>query len=157
MFFLKDHKTNLDENSTESQCDSLMAHQDVEGAQNEPPYKVIEGKFMSIIVTVTSCRNDQSTHGVTPHAHLGDGRIHLMLVRKTSRIGFLKFLLSLSKDGVRPGKLKYVDIVDATAVRIEPMDGKSVWNVDGELLLDQELSTNVRCRLLQVFSRGIEI
>lgn len=130
---------------------------DVEGAHHEPSFKAIEGRFMSIVVTVTSCRNDQSAHGVIPHAHLGDGRIHLMLVRKTSRVGFLKFLLLLSKDGVRPGKLKYVEMIDATAVRIEPMDGKSVWNVDGELLSGQELTTNVRSQMLQVFSRGIEI
>lgn len=122
----------------------------------EEPLVEIEGEFMSIMVTVSPCRSGQSPQGVTPYAHLGDGRIHLVLVRKTSRIKMLQWLISLSNHGVQPGEFSFVETVDAGAVRIEPIDESSSWNVDGEHVIDQELTAIPIRGLLQVFSRGVE-
>ncbi|GMH32730.1 hypothetical protein BSKO_00564 [Bryopsis sp. KO-2023] len=120
------------------------------------PFKTLEGDFISIIATVTPCRSDKSQHGITPYAHLGDGRMHLVLVRKTSRLNYLKWLHSLTKTGVQPGKFKFVETIDATAVCVEPVHGKSAWNVDGEVLGEQTLSAVVHRGLVDVFSRGIQ-
>ena len=41
---------------------------------------------------VTSCRSDMSPQGLSRNAHLADGRMHLVLVRKCSILQYLKFL-----------------------------------------------------------------
>lgn len=46
--------------------------------------------------------------------------------------------------GVVPGKFSYVDIVEATAVHVEPVGKESRWNVDGELLETNHVNAQVR-------------
>lgn len=48
---------------------------------------------------VTPCRSDLSPAGLSPHSHLADGRIRLVLVRKCSQIDYLRFLTSIPKTG----------------------------------------------------------
>ena len=43
-----------------------------------------------------------------------------------------------------PGKFSYVDIVEATAVHVEPVGKESRWNVDGELLETNHVNAQVR-------------
>ena len=50
----------------------------------------------------------------------------------------------LSDAGVVPGKFSYVDIVEATAVHVEPVGKESRWNVDGELLETNHVNAQVR-------------
>lgn len=128
----------------------------MDGTPLEERMVELEGDFLSIMVTVSPCRSGQAAHGVTPYAHLGDGRIHLVMLKKTSRLKMLQWLISLSKHGVQPGKFNFVETIDATAVRIEPVEGKSTWNVDGEHVIDQVLTAIPIRGLLQVFSRGVE-
>ena len=53
------------------------------------------------------------------------------------------------------GAFPYVDVIDATAVRITPEGKESVWSVDGELLRNNQFSGEVHQGLLQVFARGV--
>ena len=46
--------------------------------------------------------------------------------------------------GVEVGRFPYVDVIEATAVAVEPAGRESRWNVDGELLADNRLSAQAR-------------
>lgn len=74
---------------------------------------------------------------------------------------YLRFLLHMSRSGCAPGALPYVQVLDAVAVQVEPLDGgpgscQSCWNLDGELLAGPGIAAEVHHGLLRVFSRGIE-
>lgn len=61
-----------------------------------------QGEFKSIMAIVTSCRSDMSPQGLSRNAHLADGRMHLVLVRKCSILQYLKFLSLIPTCGRRP-------------------------------------------------------
>lgn len=42
----------------------------------------MEGEFNAIMAVVMPCRSDRSDSGLAPFAHMADGIIHLILVRK---------------------------------------------------------------------------
>ena len=58
--------------------------------------------------------------------------------------------------GVRKGMLRYVDVVEATAVGVTPQGHESSWNVDGELLANNTIVTAVHHAVVPVFARGVE-
>lgn len=58
--------------------------------------------------------------------------------------------------GVTPGQFKYVEVLDVTAVRVEPFGCESAWNVDGELLANNHVTAQVHKGLLEIFARGVE-
>ncbi|CAD7698513.1 unnamed protein product, partial [Ostreobium quekettii] len=134
--------------------ETFPADVDMEAATDGDKIKTIEGQFVSVMATVTSCRNDKAPRGVTPYAHLGDGRMHLVVVRRCSRLQYLKFLLSMAKRGVVQGKFPFVETVDAQGACFEPQGGCSSWNIDGEVVPSQRLTMEVRQRALDVFARG---
>eukprot|EP00210_Caulerpa_lentillifera_P006875 g6572.t1 len=118
--------------------------------------ETVEDEFISIMITVNPCRSDKSPNGLIPHAHLSDGRLHITLVQKCSRLQYLSFLLSVAKHGVRPGQYSFVRSIDAEWVKVEPLNSKSSWNVDGEVIRHKGLASMVHNGLVQVFARGIE-
>ena len=85
----------------------------------------MEGEFNAIMAVVMPCRSDRSDSGLVPFAHMSDGRIHLILVRKCSTLQYLKFLASIPRSGVLPENFDYVEAVDAVAVRVEPEGAQS--------------------------------
>ena len=84
----------------------------------------LEGEFNAIMAVVMPCRSDRSDSGLVPFAHMADGRIHLILVRKCSTLQYLKFLASIPRSGVLPENFDYVEAVDAIAVRVEPQGAR---------------------------------
>ncbi|XP_049423287.1 ceramide kinase [Epinephelus fuscoguttatus] len=56
-------------------------------------WNVIRGKFIAINAASMSCACPRSPKGLSPSAHLADGTTDLILVRKCSRLGFLRHLL----------------------------------------------------------------
>ncbi|XP_078138205.1 ceramide kinase [Centroberyx gerrardi] len=54
---------------------------------------VIRGKFIAINAASMSCACPRSPKGLSPAAHLADGTTDLILVRKCSRLDFLRHLL----------------------------------------------------------------
>ena len=60
----------------------------------------VQGRFKSIMAVVTSCRSDMSSKGLSPHGHLCDGRLHLVLVHASSRLQYLRFLASIPRQGM---------------------------------------------------------
>ncbi len=43
-----------------------------------------------------------SSKGLSPHGHLCDGRLHLVLVHASSRLQYLRFLASIPREGASP-------------------------------------------------------
>uniref|UniRef100_A0A8C4EQ49 Ceramide kinase n=1 Tax=Dicentrarchus labrax TaxID=13489 RepID=A0A8C4EQ49_DICLA len=56
-------------------------------------WSVIRGKFIAINGASMSCACPRSPKGLSPSAHLADGTTDLILVRKCSRLDFLRHLL----------------------------------------------------------------
>ena len=52
--------------------------------------------------------------------------------------------------------LRYVDVVEATAVSVTPQGRESNWNVDGEILANNTIVTAVHAAVIPVFARGVE-
>ncbi|CAI5463310.1 unnamed protein product [Closterium sp. Yama58-4] len=55
-----------------------------------PCWRMVRGKFHSVGAAVMSCRNDKAPDGVAAQAHLADGNLHLILIRKCSRPEYLQ-------------------------------------------------------------------
>ena len=87
-------------------------------------WKTVEGEFNAIMAVMLPCRSDRSDSGLAPFAHIADGIIHLIMVRKCSAAQYLRFLASIPRNGVIPEDFPYVDTVDATAVRVQPIGGR---------------------------------
>ena len=120
----------------------------------------------------------KSPKGLTPSAHLGDGNLDLILVKKTSRVNYLRYLIRTNmpsasnspfqlpfvqvhrvkeftfyhKDRMNHNKEKYEGIHTVVS---EP-ENTSVWNCDGELISSPCIHAKVYCQILPVFARGIE-
>jgi len=62
--------------------------------------KFVQGRYKSVMAVVTSCRSDMSSKGLSPHGHLCDGRLHLVLVHASSRLQYLRFLSSIPQEGM---------------------------------------------------------
>lgn len=118
-----------------------------------------EGEVVSLMVVVTPTRSDKTKGGLVPHAHIADGRMHLVIVRKCSRIQFFRFLLSLTRGGVDE-RLPFVEVLEVHAWRMEELHPKvqaSVWNVDGELMQSRFTAAQCHRGLVQYFGRGPEV
>lgn len=63
---------------------------------NQTPIKTINGKFFMVNGANISCACVRSPNGFSKYCHLGDGFIDLVLVRHTSFINNIRFLLAMS-------------------------------------------------------------
>lgn len=63
---------------------------------NKSTTKTISGKFFMVNGANISCACVRSPNGFSKYCHLGDGYIDLVLVRHTSFINNLRFLLAMS-------------------------------------------------------------
>ncbi|GLI70536.1 hypothetical protein VaNZ11_015451 [Volvox africanus] len=129
-----------------------------------------EGEYVSVMCIVTPCRSDKSKRGIIPNGHLSDGRMYLVLVSKCSHFDFLRFLLRLSTRGLVDRCLPFVRVIPITALKLAPLPGghqlggclsdpeasESAWNVDGELLIHNDVDISISRGALEVFARGLE-
>ncbi|KAM8973802.1 ceramide kinase isoform 2-T2 [Pelodytes ibericus] len=77
-------------------CKQLDDHQRAQACcleHNEENWTTIKGKFMAINAANMSCACPRSPKGLSPSAHLADGAADLILVRKCSRLQFLRHLI----------------------------------------------------------------
>ncbi|KAL7827876.1 hypothetical protein AOLI_G00310280 [Acnodon oligacanthus] len=65
----------------------------ISDTENKDVWQVIRGKFLAINAACMSCACPRSPKGLSPSAHLADGTADLILVRKCSRLDFLRHLL----------------------------------------------------------------
>ncbi|BDA50250.1 Ceramide kinase [Coccomyxa sp. Obi] len=126
-------------------------------SEGEPAWTVIEGEFKSIMAIVTPCRSDMSAGGLARTAHLSDGRLKLVFVRRCSVLQYLRLLARIPTLGIdAEHDLPFVTVLDVVAVAVKPIGPESSWNVDGELMPSNHLSARVHRGAVQVFSRGVE-
>ncbi|XP_051547541.1 ceramide kinase isoform X1 [Myxocyprinus asiaticus] len=78
-----------------SSSDKLVSKDEdsVSDAECRDMWTVIRGKFLAINAASMSCACPRSPKGLSPSAHLADGTTDLILVRKCSRLDFLRHLL----------------------------------------------------------------
>lgn len=74
----------------------LDNNNDVNINENSNRTKVINGKFFMVNGANISCACARSPNGLSKYCHLCDGYIDLILVRHTSFVNNIKFLLSMS-------------------------------------------------------------
>ncbi|XP_039201850.1 ceramide kinase [Crotalus tigris] len=151
----------------------------------EGEWKVIRGKFLAINAVNISCACPRSPKGLSPAAHLADGSADLILVRKCSRLNFLRYLLRHTNqhdqfdfsfvEVYRIKKFrftsKHFDNGDnddqgmrkkhfGQFCRDHPvcccLPPSSTWNCDGETLDCSTIEVKVHCQLIKLFARGIE-
>ncbi|XP_025071559.1 ceramide kinase isoform X3 [Alligator sinensis] len=152
----------------------------------EDEWKVIKGKFLAINAVNMSCACPRSPKGLSPAAHLADGSADLILVRKCSRFNFLRYLVRHTNqddqfdfpfvDVYRVKRFQFTskhlednesDIKDVGKKRFGQFCSdhpacccnlaNSTWNCDGETLDSSAVEVRVRCQLVKLFARGIEI
>jgi ceramide kinase len=84
----------------------------------------------------------------------------LILVRKTSRLNYFRYLYRTGYMNQSPFELPFVEIHRVKEFTYFPKseDGtkSSVWNCDGEVLDDSRIRVKVHCQVLPVFARGLE-
>uniref|UniRef100_A0A674B6H7 Ceramide kinase n=1 Tax=Salmo trutta TaxID=8032 RepID=A0A674B6H7_SALTR len=148
-------------------------------------WRVIRGKFLAINAACMSCACPRSPRGLSPYAHLADGTTDLILVRKASRLDFLRHLIRhTNKDDqfdmsfvevhrVRrfsfapkhSNVISEVDLSETSGKKIcnqvctaHPNNdtGHSNWNCDGEILPHADIQVSVHCQLIRLFARGVE-
>ncbi|XP_072097414.1 ceramide kinase [Mobula birostris] len=149
-------------------------------------WKVIKGKFLAINSANISCACPKSPKGLSPAAHLADGTMDLIVVRKCSRLSFLRYLIrhTTSNDQfdlafvevyrVKRFKFtpKYCDEEDSDIQEVSKnlfghfcrdhptcscVQLTSCWDCDGEIIEHAAIEVRVHCQLLRLFARGIEM
>jgi ceramide kinase len=130
--------------------------------QRKDEWITVEGEFTGIMLVIMPCRSPKSSKGVAKYGHLSDGTIHLVMVKRCSRLTYFRFLLHMSRVGLEEGKHLggMVEVKRAVAVRIETQGKESRWNVDGELLGGDRpvnsFTAEVHRGAIDVFARGVE-
>lgn len=91
---------------------------------------------------------------------VGDGTFDLILVKRSWRTGFLRFLWQVANDGRSIEDLPNVERYRVSEVLIRPMNtnGKRAgyWSCDGELILGNEIQVRVHRQALNLFASGIQ-
>ncbi|ELK07536.1 Ceramide kinase [Pteropus alecto] len=156
----------------------------LENSEEMEEWKVVCGKFLAINAMNMTCACSRSPGGLSPAAHLGDGSLDLILIRKCSRFNFLRFLIRhtnqhdqfdftfvevyrikkfqfmpkhLEDDDGELGKRgkRFGEICSQHPSCCCPVS-RSSWNCDGEILHSSAIEVRVHCQLVRLFARGIE-
>ncbi|KAH8381987.1 hypothetical protein KR009_001266 [Drosophila setifemur] len=146
-------------------------------------WKVVRGNFFMICGANITCACARSPNGISRYSHLGDGCLELILVKKTSLINNLRFLLNTAG---RSGDIRNLPFVEVYRTRkfqfrtlaaandeeyslagsCQPISppgemGNSTspsefssWNCDGEVVTDLDITMRSHCQLIEVFMRG---
>ncbi len=90
----------------------------------------------------------------------GDGTFDLILVKRSWRTGFLRFLWQVANDGRLIEDLPNVERYRVSEVFIRPINtGRKQpgnWSCDGELINGNEIQIRVHRQSLNLFASGIQ-
>jgi ceramide kinase len=123
-------------------------------------YKRISGKFLMVNAANISCACDRSPAGFSPYCHLGDGNIDIILVRHGSYWQNIKLLTKLAGAKGQVADLPFVELYrtkkfhfkalnsssvasladSMQPITIGPNKYCSVWNCDGEVLQETDIT-----------------
>jgi len=119
-------------------------------------FNSISGKFLAVTSANLSCSSSHSKQGLSPSAHKGNGATDLILVHKTSRLNYFRYLFRTAFHIAHPFNLPFVQAVRVTNWEFIPQAGgkeSSIWNCDGEILEDPEIFVRAHRQLVPVFAR----
>jgi ceramide kinase len=123
----------------------------------------IKGKFMNVTGAMMTCSCHRTPKGISPGAHLGDGNADLILVKETSRLNYLRYLIRVGFQKDNPFELPFVEVkrvrefsFTATPKPEKTTTRTSVWNCDGEIIDQPNIHVKVHRRVIRVFGRGPE-
>ncbi|KAG9510113.1 Ceramide kinase, partial [Fragariocoptes setiger] len=118
------------------------------------------GSFIGINACVMACRCPQTKIGLSPGAHLGNGCLDLILVKRCSRAEYLNFLARTagatkkSAPQRQPSSHPHSRYESSSGIENHDALKTSVWNADGELVEKAAIRVKVNRQLLQVFGFG---
>lgn len=142
-------------------CEQCAKEEDIDLERNSSSRQIKrEGRYATINCLNMPCRCAKSKYGMSPFVHLGDGTFDLILVKRSWRTGFLRFLWQIANDGRSIEDLPNVERYRVSEVLIRPMNnnGKGVgnWACDGELIHGNEIQIRVHRQALNLFASGIQ-
>jgi len=83
-------------------------------------WKTARGQFISIIGANITCRCAKSLDGISPNAHLGDGLFDLILIRKTSRLQYLRHMIRVANRG-DPFGFDFINVIRVKEFKFRPL------------------------------------
>ncbi|KAM0727928.1 Ceramide kinase [Formica fusca] len=128
----------------------------------------VSGKFFMVNGANVSCACSRSPMGFSPHCHIGDGCVDVILIRHTSLINNVRLLLRLSSKRKTLYELPFVEVYRAREFtfrslptlqfenevnQVRSNSRLSVWNCDGEVIDKTNVKIRVHCQLLKVYTR----
>ncbi|XP_043283824.1 ceramide kinase isoform X2 [Venturia canescens] len=131
----------------------------------------VRGKFFMVNGANVSCACTRSPQGFSPHCHIGDGCVDVILVRHTSLFNNIRMLLRLGSKQKNVYDLPFVEVYRAREFTFRALpstpsfdtistahmnSAMSVWNCDGEVIQDSNVKIRVHCQLLKVYTRRIQ-
>ncbi|KAH0950646.1 hypothetical protein HN011_000416 [Eciton burchellii] len=130
-------------------------------------WMTIRGKFFMVNGANVSCACSRSPMGFSPHCHVGDGCVDVILIRHTSLINNIRLLLRLSSKRKTLYDLPFVEVYRAreftfraqstlqseNEINAVHSSRLSVWNCDGEVIDNADVKIRVHCQLLKVYTR----
>lgn len=126
-------------------CDACIKSGD-ETIKMDIQWKTLEGKFFMISGANISCACTRSPNGIAPYSHLGDGNLHLVVVRHTSMINNLRLLLRIASKNQSFENLPFVEVYRAREFCFRAVDDQSLWNCDGEI----QHQTDIRAKYYSI-------
>lgn len=105
-------------------------------------WQTITGKFFMVSGANISCACSRSPKGIAPYSHLGDGMVHLVLVKHTTILNNLKLLLRLSSAHATVEDLPFVETFRAREFSFRAVREYGRWNCDGEV----QQQSNIRAK-----------
>ncbi|XP_076056284.1 ceramide kinase [Oratosquilla oratoria] len=126
-------------------------------SSEDTTYQELRGRWHAVSAAVSSCACRLTPHGVSPAAHLGDGCADIVLIPAGSRLRFLHYLYRTSVTG-NALSLNHLQVRRVREMVFMPAEERptSLWNCDGEQLMEPALKLRVHCQRLRLFSRGVE-
>jgi ceramide kinase len=95
----------------------------------------MSGKYRLVGTMIHPLLSMYSPGGISPAAHIGDGFMDVILVKKCSKANFLKFLLMTRFAPKKKFELPFVDVVRVKELKIIPKNRAiDFYNADGELM-----------------------
>ncbi|XP_063993860.1 ceramide kinase [Diachasmimorpha longicaudata] len=153
-------------------CSRCISHACDEKKKHEISRKLtVRGKFFMVNGANVSCACSKCPQGFSPHCHIGDGCLDIILVRHTSLINNIRMLWRLSSKKKNVYDLPFVEVYRAREFTfhafpqlssVDTMSNShnkstvSVWNCDGEVLEYVDVKIRVHCQLLKVFTRRMQ-
>eukprot|EP00038_Savillea_parva_P030777 m.80209 g.80209 ORF g.80209 m.80209 type:complete len:600 (+) comp9334_c0_seq2:271-2070(+) len=125
--------------------------------RDDPTLTTVKGRYKAINVALMACITKDSEQGMAPSKRCDDGTFHLILVKKCSRLQYLRYLIRTGGTG-NQFALPHVDMIEACKVIITASPHNrgwappgNRWNVDGELLDDDQVTLTNMLHSMKIY------